>query len=153
MTFRCFTIGCVTTLLLAATIVIQAKPVPVYVLTSLDRVKQIAIATILYANDHGRLPAASSLRVALRPYVPDVNALLAAPGAPKGSVSYFLDPRLSGKKWSAVTHPERTALILAGTADTVAFNSAGKTPLGYADGIGRWADRATVAKARTTPLK
>ena len=119
----------------------------------LMKVKQVALATILYAADHkDRLPTAKGFKAAIYPYVRDAD-VFTAPDAPKGTVSYFLDPRLSGMRTTDIARPWETAMILEGTPAKTAFPWAGKTPVGYVDGHTKMLDGAMVFKARTIALK
>lgn len=119
----------------------------------LSHVKQIALAAMMYAGDHNdRLPTAQNFKVAVTPYLRDAE-VWTAPDAPKGAVSYFLDPRLSGVVLTAVSRPAETAMILEGTPAKTAFPWEGKTPLGYADGHVKIVDRTAVYRARTLSIK
>ena len=120
---------------------------------SLSNVKQITLATLMYAQDHGDvLPSAKSFKAAVTPYLRNGN-VFAPPRASKGSVGYFFEPRLSGLKITSISQPAETAMILEGTPAKTSFPYGGKTPLGYVDGHVKMADAARVLKARTTPLK
>ena len=120
--------------------------------TSLANVKQIAVAALLYAGEHGdRLPPAANLKASLMPYLRDAD-VFAAPDAPKGSVGYFLDPRLSGVVVSGIANPAGTAMILEGSPRKTAFPYRGRTCLGYIDGHAKVADAPTVATARKVKL-
>jgi hypothetical protein len=120
---------------------------------SLSNVKQLAIATIMYANDHNeRLPAASRFKVSIMPYLRN-SEVFTAPGATKGTVGYFFEPRLSGWRFSAIPNLSATAMILQGTPKKTAFPYRGRTPLGYADGHVKMVPPADVLKARTISLR
>lgn len=119
---------------------------------SLSKVKQIALAVLVYAADHqDRLPPAKGLKAAVMPYLRDAD-VLTPPGAPKGTVGYFLDPRLSGRLSASIERPAETAMILEGAPTKTAFPYRGRTPVGYADGHAKMADVPAVLKARTIRL-
>lgn len=119
----------------------------------LSQVKQIAISLLMYSIDHkDRLPLAKDFKAAIMPYLRNAEALT-APGAPKGTVSYFLDPRLSGMRTTDIASPSETAMILEGTPHKTAYPWSGKTPVGYADGHAKMVDASLVLKARTISLR
>ena len=119
----------------------------------LSNVKQIALAVLQYAADHDdRLPPAKGFKAAVMPYIRD-SRILAAPGAPKGAVSYFFEPRLSGVRMTTIPRPAETAMILEGTPSKTAYPWAGKTPLGYVDGHVKMVDASFILKARRIAIK
>ena len=120
--------------------------------TSLANVKQIAVAALLYAGEHDdRLPSATNLKASLMPYLRNAD-VFTAPDAPKGSVGYFLDPRLSGIVVSRISNPAGTAMILQGSPRKTAFPYRGRTAMSYADGHAKVVDAPTVATARKAKL-
>ena len=133
-------------------VLVQAK-VAAKKTIDLSHVKQVALAVIMYAADHDdRLPLAKNFKAAILPYLRDAS-LLTAPDAPTGAVSYFLDPRLSGMRTTAIARPAETAMVLEGTPAKTAFPWAGRTPMGYADGHAKMVDAPAVLRARTIGLK
>ncbi len=119
----------------------------------LSKVKQVALAVLMYSADHGdRLPTASNFKASISPYLRSLD-VLTAPDAPKGTVSYFLDPRLSGRVLTSMSCPADTAMILEGTPAKTAFPWEGKTPLGYVDGHAKMVEASIVYKARRIGLR
>ena len=119
---------------------------------SLSNVKQIAVAALLYAGEHDdHLPSATNLKASLIPYLRNAD-VFTAPDAPKGSVGYFLDPRLSGVVVSWISNPAGTAMILQGSPRKTAFPYQGRTAMSYADGHAKVVDAPTVATARKAKL-
>lgn len=116
-------------------------------------VKSLGFAALRYAADHhDRFPPARGFQAAITPYLRDRTAFT-APGDPKGTVSYFLDPRVSGLKLSEIAQPAQTALIVQGRNGKAVFPYAGQTPLGYADGHVKMANPSKVRQARSISLK
>lgn len=120
--------------------------------TSLSNVKQISIATLMYAADHkGSLPSSKGFKAAVMPYLRN-ESIFTAPGAPKGTVSYLLNPRLSGKKTTQISRPSETAMIIEGKRGKAVFPYRGLTALGYADGHARLVDLGGLGKALKAAL-
>lgn len=120
----------------------------------LSNLKQIGLATMLYANDHNdTLPKdPSRWKAALMPYVKN-EGVFHCPDDPSGNVSYFLDPRVAGKSLVTIPAPAGTATVVEGTPKKTAFRHRGRASIAYADGHVRIASPEMVLKARTAPLK
>jgi prepilin-type processing-associated H-X9-DG protein len=119
----------------------------------LSNVKQLALGTIMYASDHKDvLPTAAAWKASIMPYVKN-EKIFHCPDDAAGGVSYFLDPRVSGKPFAALAFPAETAMIVEGTPKKTAFRHAGKASLGFVDGHAKSVDAATLLKARTKPLR
>jgi hypothetical protein len=120
---------------------------------SLSNVKQIGLATIMYSADHNdRLPSARRFKSDIMRYVSD-KKIFTAPGAPKGSMSYFFDPRLSGMDTVKLRDVSATAMILQGTPAKTVYPYQGRTPVGFVDGSVRMLSPDGVLQARRFPLK
>lgn len=116
-------------------------------------VKLVALATLMYAGDHkDRLPLAKGFQAAIQPYIGKFDCLT-APDAPKGTMSYFLDPRLSGALLTSLPNPAGTAMVVEGTPQKTAFPWRGRTPVGFTDGHAKLIDGPTLLAARKTPIR
>ena len=120
---------------------------------SLSNVKQIGLAMLLYSADHkDTFPKAKKYKAAIMPYVRN-KAVFTAPGAPLGTLSYFMEPRLSGMKITSIANPAETALIVQGSRGKAAFPYRGRTAMGYVDGHAKLTTLKAAVKARTLALK
>lgn len=115
--------------------------------------KMLAIGAMMYTADWDEvLPLASRYRVGAMPYLREAKVLHCPADLP-GATSYFLDPRVSGRRLSTIPSPAKTALLVEGTPKKTAFRHTGKAALVYTDGHAKMSLPAEVLKARTVSLK
>jgi prepilin-type processing-associated H-X9-DG protein len=129
-------------------------------------VKQLGLAAIMYASDHGdRLPPAGDWPAATYPYIKNreiyrcdlVRRRRVKPGGESAiETDYTMNAALSGVSQADISHPEQVPLFWDGTAlqggaETVAYRHEGRANVVFADGETRAVTREEFQRLRLTP--
>ncbi|AIE84605.1 hypothetical protein OP10G_1237 [Fimbriimonas ginsengisoli Gsoil 348] len=120
--------------------------------SALIEVKQLALGALLLANDSNSVFALSDANATskLRPYLKN-PALWTAPGDPKGTQSFHLNPAVAGKSMSSIPIPARTVLLYDGKNGQLRFRWNGRAAVAFVDGHAKLVTREEAARLRWKP--
>ncbi len=117
-------------------------------ISCLSNVKQLGLAAMMYTADYDEVfPPAVKWESAVEPYYKN-RGLLRCPLDKQGTVSYSMNPALSGAPSTQVLFPADTVLVYDGKGGKFNFRHQGKAAVLFADGHGELIDRARAATVR-----
>lgn len=115
----------------------------------LSNVKQLAIATLMYAADNDdRLPDANKWRASIMPYAKNAD-IFRCPDDKTGALSsYRMNPLVTRVSQTSMKDPAGTVMIFEGDANGFAPRHASRGNVGFADGHAKAISSAEYPKLR-----
>lgn len=115
----------------------------------LSNVKQLALATIMYAADHDdRFPDANNWRKSISPYTKSADIFRCPEDKSSAPTSYRMNALLSRVSEMAIDDPAGTVLIFEGDGDGFIPRHAARGNVAFADGHAKGVDAAQYPKLR-----
>lgn len=120
--------------------------------TALSNVKQLGLATHIFATDHDDKIATTpaNWHKSIFPYVKN-EAIFRAPGDPKKGDSFNLNPAMANRVISKVKDPAKTVMIYQGRNGTLEFYGDGRTAVAFCDGSAKLFTPAEAKKLNWKP--
>lgn len=120
---------------------------------SLSNIKQLALATLIYAGDYGDTvkTTVAGWHKAVLPYAGKMEVLFKAPGATGKGDSYTLNKWVAGVRLTKVKLPAETVMVYQGKDQQLDFAHGGRAAVAFCDGHAKLIDREAAKKLRWKP--